>query len=265
MHCHSADSSSLVRSMKKLAEQEGYTKIVAKVPENDWPLFKKHGYKAEAKIPRYYKNGHSCFFACHYLVADRAVIKNEKMICTALKTAQNKVEKESINLAKGIGLPDHLKLRQLTENDVTELAGLYSKVFASYPFPIQDEMYLIKTMREHVFYYGLYHTSKLIAAASSETDPDQQNSEMTDFAVLPQHRGQRLAACLLAEMEKAMVQKGFQTFYTIARATSIGMNTTFVRAGYAYGGTLINNTQIAGQIESMNVWYKTITRPDLTS
>jgi hypothetical protein len=34
------------------------------------------------------------------------------------------------------------------------------------------------------------------------------------------------------------------------------MNITFARAGYRYAGTLVNNTQICGQLESMNVWYK---------
>jgi beta-lysine N6-acetyltransferase len=34
------------------------------------------------------------------------------------------------------------------------------------------------------------------------------------------------------------------------------MNVTFSRAGYTFTGTLINNTNIGGSIESMNVWYK---------
>jgi hypothetical protein len=45
-------------------------------------------------------------------------------------------------------------------------------------------------------------------------------------------------------------------FYTIARAASHGMNTTFARQGYRFAGTLVNNTHIAGGIESMNVWYR---------
>jgi hypothetical protein len=36
------------------------------------------------------------------------------------------------------------------------------------------------------------------------------------------------------------------------------MNITFAKAGYAYGGRLHNNTNIAGNIESMNVWYKSL-------
>jgi hypothetical protein len=59
-------------------------------------------------------------------------------------------------------------------------------------------------------------------------------------------------------MEKHMIDNNIITSYTIARAKSPGMNITFARNGYEYSGTLINNTQISGKIESMNVWLKTL-------
>lgn len=37
---------------------------------------------------------------------------------------------------------------------------------------------------------------------------------------------------------------------------SAGMNITFSKTGYRYGGRLKNNTNISGNIESMNAWYK---------
>lgn len=43
---------------------------------------------------------------------------------------------------------------------------------------------------------------------------------------------------------------------TIARAHATGMNIVFARQGYAFAGTLPNNTQIKGDLESTNVWYK---------
>ena len=59
-------------------------------------------------------------------------------------------------------------------------------------------------------------------------------------------------------MEENMKTAGFVTLYTIARAASIGINATFAKCGYTFAGTLINNTQISGRIESMNVWYKNL-------
>jgi hypothetical protein len=57
-------------------------------------------------------------------------------------------------------------------------------------------------------------------------------------------------------MQKAMTERGITTWYTIARALSAGMNITFAKAGYRYAGTLVNNTDISGTIESMNVWWR---------
>ncbi len=59
-------------------------------------------------------------------------------------------------------------------------------------------------------------------------------------------------------MEEKSFKLGIKTVFTIARAKSPGMNITFARSGYDYGGTLVNNTNISGQIESMNVWYKSL-------
>jgi predicted hydrocarbon binding protein len=59
-------------------------------------------------------------------------------------------------------------------------------------------------------------------------------------------------------MENQMRLSKMLTAYTIARSVSHGINITFARAGYTYGGRLINNTNISGKIESMNVWYKSL-------
>ena len=36
------------------------------------------------------------------------------------------------------------------------------------------------------------------------------------------------------------------------------MNITFARQDYVLAGTLVNNTNISGSLESMNVWYKSL-------
>jgi putative beta-lysine N-acetyltransferase len=149
-------------------------------------------------------------------------------------------------------------LKKMTKKDALIMAKLYESVFETYPFPIHDAQYLKKTMEENIHYYGIFHGDKLVALSSSETDPDYENSEMTDFATIPSYRGKSLALLLLLEMEDSMKNLGFKTLYTIARAKSYGMNATFAKAGYSFGGTLINNTNISGDIESMNVWYKNL-------
>jgi hypothetical protein len=57
-------------------------------------------------------------------------------------------------------------------------------------------------------------------------------------------------------MEKRMRKAGIKTPFTIARLNSLAMNKTFLKLHYTYAGTLVKNTNIAGKIESMNVYYK---------
>ncbi len=112
---------------------------------------------------------------------------------------------------------------------------------------------------DSIAYYGAFDAKgKLVAASSAEMDKTSLNAEMTDFATRPDSRGHNIALHLLRLMEGDMAERGLKVLYTIARALSAGMNVTFARAGYIFTGTLVNNTNIAGSIESMNVWYKSL-------
>ncbi|OPZ80752.1 MAG: N-acetyltransferase YodP [bacterium ADurb.Bin429] len=48
--------------------------------------------------------------------------------------------------------------------------------------------------------------------------------------------------------------RGLRSLFTLARATSVGINTAFSRLGYTYNGRLVNNCHIAGDWEDMNLW-----------
>ena len=141
-------------------------------------------------------------------------------------------------------------------SDAEALSRIYRQVFKTYPFPIHQPVYLKRMMREGVRYFVVRAEGRIAAAAAAETEHHAQYAEMTDFATLPQHRSQGLAGILLRHMEKSVRPLGVKTAFTIARAASPGMNAVFRRNGYRYAGLLRNNTQIAGRLESMTVWYK---------
>jgi putative beta-lysine N-acetyltransferase len=111
-------------------------------------------------------------------------------------------------------------------------------------------------MDENIVYFCIWKGSELAAVSSCEIDMGNLNVEMTDFAVLPKYRGRGLSLFLLGQMNIHMKQNGIKTAYTIARANSFGMNSTFSKCGYSFAGRLVKNTQIGGSIEDMNVWYK---------
>ena len=138
------------------------------------------------------------------------------------------------------------------------MAEVYRSVFPTYPFPIHDPEYIRKTMSSHVLYCSITCGGSIAALSSAEMDRKKQQAEMTDFATLDQWRKRGFARILLSFMEDEVRRQGTETAYTIARAVSPGMNLTFASCGYTYGGRLVNNTQISGSIETMNVWYKSL-------
>ncbi len=244
----------ICRDIDALVRQHGYGKIFAKVPHSMEPEFIRHGYHREAMIPGYYQSGETLVFMARYHDHNRSKDPRADQVAEVLKVAQAK------RFEPPPGMPAGFSDRRLTPDDLPALAAMYRGVFDSYPFPIHDPGYLAKTMASNVAYYGIFKRDRLLASASAERDMATQTSEMTDFATLPEMRNRGLAGCLLARMEAERGPLGIRTAYTIARAVSHGMNITFARAGYTFGGTLINNTQISGNIESMNVWWRHLTR-----
>lgn len=234
-----------------LARREGYTKIFAKVPQQVKPLFSEIGYVEEATIPDFYHGEVDAVFLAKYLDPERMDDPAQDKIEDILTLAQEKAQDDC-----SVTAADTVDIRVAKPADAETLAGVYRRVFESYPFPIHDPAYLRETMETHVQYFCEVRDDEIVAVSSSEMDQAAQNVEMTDFATLPKCRGRGVAQRLLAVMEAQMRRIGMKTFYTIARALSPGMNITFARAGYQYGGTLTNNTNICGDIESMNVWYK---------
>jgi len=247
MHLGAGDGPEAIAAMRRLADEHGYGKLFAKIPESESVPFLADGFGVEACIPDFYKNGEAALFASRFLKKDRARPGESSRIKNVLVTARAKAEDEPA--ANG-----GYSVRELGKADTPQMAALYDQVFASYPFPIFDPDYLAKTMDENFRYFGAECGGELVAVSSSEMDDGCV--EMTDFATLPGHRGSGLAGVLLARMEDAMLRAGMKTAFTIARARSYGVNILFSRAGYAFAGTLVNNTGISGRLESMNVWHK---------
>lgn len=236
-----------------MATKHGYSKIFIKIPAAYAGQFAQAGYVEEAAIPRFYNGSEAGIFMGYYLSEARSTETGATALDEILQLALAKTESTIKLLPEG-----KFVLRQCREEDVEEMATIYKTLFRTYPFPIHDPSFLLKTMQTNVDYFGVEINGKLIALASAEIDRPAQNAEMTDFATLPEWRGHSLAIHLLMRMEEMVARKGIKTAYTIARAISAGMNITFAKLGYSYGGRLKNNTNISGEINSMTVWSKSL-------
>ncbi len=245
------DIDDVPEAVEDIARENNYSKIFSKIPLSAKQEFLKRGHVEEANVPGFYNGVEDASFMGKFLSEERIQEQTPKEKASVLKSALAK-----FNAPKDVILSEDEEFVHCTEKDVNEMADLYSKVFPSYPFPIQNASYLLETMLENVVYFGIRKKGELVALASCEMDVENSNVEMTDFATLPELRGRGYSYYLLIKMEEEMRSRGVVTAYTIARSRSYGMNTVFSRNTYLYAGTLVNNTNISGNIESMNIWYK---------
>lgn len=234
-----------------LAEAKGYTKIVAKVPEGVWPEFERRGYVTEAIVPRFYNGEDNVFFMGKFFSDERETEENLVAIQSVLSEALKRTGE-----CGECRLEEEFTWDVAEESDAEAISSIYRAVFATYPFPIHDPLYIKDTMRDNVVYFCIRRDGEVVSVASSEMDRGALNVEMTDFATLPEYRKNGFATFLLERMEAEMRARGIKTSYTIARAVSYGMNITFAKMDYRFAGTLIKNTDICGHTESMNIWYK---------
>lgn len=247
------DCPEIITYMENLALNESYTKILAKVPNKQKDFFLNSGYEFEARVCNFYNDEDDVYFLSKFLSPERKKFSNKNNVFKNIEFCMEKAR-----LPNSKNLDKNFRINKLKEKDAPKMAEIFKSVFESYPFPIFDKDYIIKTMNENVDYFGVFEGKKLIAVSSSEMDLLNLNTEMTDFATLPQYRGKNFSYYLLQEMETAAKQKMLKTAYTIARSECTGINMTFAKMQYEYGGTLVNNTNICGNIETMNVWYKNL-------
>lgn len=251
MKLDKGDLPDVVNQVYDLGRHHGYSKLFAKVPASAATHFTDCGFVEEAFVPNMYRGEAPGLFMSKYLDQSRAIPKNIERISKVLQCA----DQCSGDRPREV---EHSDLDRLRTGDVDALAELYGDVFETYPFPMDDPSYIRQCMLSDTLFFGIFSGTRLVAAASAELDMDWQCAEMTDFATLPEYRGQGAATRLLTYMEEILPEMGIKTCYTIARAESYGMNVVFSRCGYTFSGTLHNNTQIGGKLESMNVWHKQV-------
>jgi putative beta-lysine N-acetyltransferase len=251
------DVPGIIYFFEDLSDKSGYSKIFVKVPASVRTGFLSRGYHVEARITGLYRCEEDGFFMARYLDDRRGLEPDMDRIREIIRESIQKAEE-----CRRKDLPDGYSLQACGGDDAGEIADLYGRVFESYPFPIHDAGYIRETMEDNFLYFAAMYDGKIVAVASTEMNRQDKNVEMTDFATDPSHTGLNLAGHLLERMELEMKKEGMGVAFTICRALSVPINITFARAGYRYGGTLLNNTNICGSFESMNVWYKALKKEE---
>ncbi len=210
------------------------------------------GYILEGVIPAFFR-GEDALCYSRFINPERSCSLNNKQEEELLKKIQEEKNTDGIK-----ELTDGYTARKIRNEHVDELVELYRNTFSSYPSPLLDTEYVHNVMQTHVTFYGVFAGDILVSAASAEVDQRNRNSEITDCATLPEHRGKGLLNNLIKLLEREMRGQKIGALYSLARAGSYGMNAALYRLGYEYKGRFINNCHIGGRYEDMNLWVKNI-------
>jgi len=256
------DFPNIIYKLDKIALENRYSKIFAKISSFAKEKFIENGYTIEASIPRFHNEQEEICFMGKYFDESRRIdnkIEDIKKILNIAKSKTGILEKTTAEC----NLPKGFKYEICNESHINKIADLYRQIFDTYPFPIYNPEYIRKTMNENIIYFNIMKDDKIVAMSSSEMDLNLQIVEMTDFATLPEYQGNGFALYLLYKMENEMRRRNMKIMYTISRAASYGINIIFAKMGYKHGGTLTNNTNISvtkmiSNFESMHVWYRQI-------
>ncbi|ADV49014.1 putative beta-lysine N-acetyltransferase [Cellulophaga algicola DSM 14237] len=245
---------SLIPKMKDIAHEKKYDKIISKVPEQAIEIFESNGFHIEAKIPGLYNGITTGYFLAEYLNENRC--QNDKQALKTIASVKAIAQAAKSSSEEGyMSLPTNFEVRKLTTTDFSTLATLHKKAFMSHSLPIHEEAYLLELAEQNHEFYGLFKKEELIVSSILHIHKKELNIEIVDFATHPDYNGQNLSYYLLQEIKKKSDKASYKTIYSLVRATSYGLNITFSKHGFHFGGTLYNNTVIRNSLESMNVWY----------
>lgn len=234
-----------------LADKNQFDKIFIKAKADEWQGFLAHGYMLEGIILHYF-NGENAYVVSRFLSRDRITSPTLLDESALIQDLMSRPRAE-----RSLQLPEGYELALATEDDIPGLVILYSHVFASYPSPLTMPDYLLTTMRRNLVYAVIKDPEgNIVSAASADLDAMHSNAEMTDCATFPAERGKGLMRILLVRLEAELQRRGVRCAYTLARATAPGMNKVFYDLTYEYCGRLINNCDISGGFEDINIWSK---------
>ncbi|WP_088224777.1 putative beta-lysine N-acetyltransferase [Desulfosporosinus sp. FKB] len=152
--------------------------------------------------------------------------------------------------------PSEVELKLLDESFAEEISELLTRVFTTYPSPVDNPQYIRSLIQKGNIFAGAISRNCLVAVAATYPDHVLNRCEMTDCATLKEYRGRSLSESCLGLLEQELKAYSNLTLYTLARAQSYGMNRVFHKLGYKFQGRLINNCHIAGSFEDMNLWVR---------
>jgi len=240
----------LIMKVRWLAEANGFDKIICMAPRKEWRAFLRFGYVLEAVLD-YYLAGENAYVVSKFRSQERLTSPNLMEEILAIEKVMAGPRDKAPR-----PLPEGHSVRLARREDIPELVTLYGEIFETYPSPLVHASYLETVFQKETLFAVCTDGGRIVAAASAELAETNRAAELTDCATRPETRGKGLMTHILAFLEEEIARRGYICAYTMARARSFGMNNVFYRLGYEFSGRLVNNCDIYGDFEDMNIWVK---------
>ncbi|MBF7082155.1 putative beta-lysine N-acetyltransferase [Desulfallas sp. Bu1-1] len=227
----------------------GLGKIIFPARKEHLKELSKQGLAIEGWIEGFFQ-GRNGYFLTAYPEPGRAKSVDLPGHLVQLKCVMNSPRKEPV------ALPEGCLVVTPAVGDIPALTRVFKKVFASYPSPLDRPDYLAAVLGKTVLFRVVKQHGKIVSVAAAEVNRSNGCAELTNCATLPGARGAGMMSHLIRQLEQDCISRKVNCLYSLARASSFGMNLVFHRLGYRYRGTLVNNCHISGGFENMNIWVK---------
>jgi beta-lysine N6-acetyltransferase len=250
MDYEASDLEQLILKVRYLAEANGFDKIICMARRRDWQTFLRYGYVLEAVL-KYYHDGEDAFVVSKFRSQERLTSPNLMEEILMIEKVMDRRWDSDVR-----PLPAGYEIRLARRDDIPELLELYTGIFETYPSPLIHASYLETVFQTETLFAVCTREGEIVSAASAEMHPQVHAAELTDCATKRTARGLGLMSHILSLLEREIADKGYVCAYTMARSRSYGMNNVFYRLGYEFMGRLINNCDIYGDYEDMNIWVR---------
>lgn len=236
-----------------IGNKKGCDKIIFYVKKREKPLMEKQHFLYEGMIKGLF-NGEDSFIYALFLNEERVINKEEQEKMVLEKAMEFSGNREKYYINKGY------TIRWAVPSDRFKMAVLYDTVFESYPTPMNDPAFILQMMNSDVYFSVAEKSGEIVSACSADVMPGFNAVELSDCATTPVHRGKGLLCRQALRLTRLMKEKQIKTFFSYSRSLSFGMNIVNAKLGFTYGGRMIRNSNIAGRLENMNIWYKNLSQ-----
>ncbi|WP_227936048.1 putative beta-lysine N-acetyltransferase [Alkalihalobacillus deserti] len=239
-----------ISKLKRLGKQRKCDKLIFYVKEAEKHVIKKHMTCLEGKIESFF-NDEDAFIYALFLNPERHQIHLSEAEMTVLDLIKKRNKGNS-----NYQLPKDYKMRWAKKEDAPQMAKLYKTVFKSYPTPMNDSNFIIDMMSSDVYFFIVEKDSEIVSACSADLLPEFKSAELSDCVTYAEHRSKQLLTYQVAHLIPRIKEMGINTLFSYSRSVSIGMNLVNIKHDFQYGGRMIRNSNIAGSMENMNIWYR---------